>query len=152
MSSGDVGGIAVHIASRVMDEANANEILVSSTVRDLVAGSGIAFEDRGPHPVRGIAREWRLLAVPHPTHLLAAPAPSAAATDSQSARLTRREREVAVLVALGLTNRQIAERLVLSAGTAERHVANILSKLDYHSRAQIAAWAVEHGLPGARAD
>jgi pimeloyl-ACP methyl ester carboxylesterase/class 3 adenylate cyclase len=152
MAGDNVGGIAVHIASRVMNEANSNEILVSSTVRDLVAGSGIAFEDRGPHPVRGIAREWRLLAVPHPTHLLAAPAPSAAVTDSQSARLTRREREVAVLVALGLTNRQIAERLVLSAGTAERHVANILSKLDYHSRAQIAAWAVEHGLPGARAD
>ena len=87
--------------------------------------------------------------------LLVAPAPdrtSAAATDSQSTRLTRREREVAILVALGLTNRQIAERLVLSVGTAERHVANILSKLGYHSRAQIAAWAVERGLPGARAD
>jgi len=155
IAGGNVGGIAVHIASRVMDEADANDILVSSTVRDLVAGSGIAFEDRGPHPVRGIAREWRLLAVPHPAHHLAAPArdtASTAATDSESARLTRREREVAVLVALGLTNRQIAERLVLSGGTAERHVANILSKLGYHSRAQIAAWAVEHGLPGARAD
>ena len=60
--------------------------------------------------------------------------------------LSHREREVATLVALGLSNRQIAEELVIVESTVERHVANILSKLGFHSRAQIAAWTVEHGL------
>jgi WD40 repeat protein/DNA-binding CsgD family transcriptional regulator/transcriptional regulator with XRE-family HTH domain len=61
-------------------------------------------------------------------------------------RLTPREQEVATLVARGLTNRQIAERLVIVEGTADRHVSNILSKLTFRSRAQLAAWAVEQGL------
>ena len=60
--------------------------------------------------------------------------------------LTAREREVAALVAQGKSNRQIAEALTITEGTAERHVANILSKLGCSSRVQIAAWAVETGL------
>jgi DNA-binding NarL/FixJ family response regulator len=60
--------------------------------------------------------------------------------------LSRREREVAILVARGLSNRDIALELVISVATAERHVANILNKLGYHSRAQVAAWAVAHDL------
>jgi non-specific serine/threonine protein kinase len=56
--------------------------------------------------------------------------------------LTAREQMVATLVALGRTNRQIAEELVIAEGTAERHVGNILAKLDVDSRSQIAAWAV----------
>lgn len=61
--------------------------------------------------------------------------------------LTEREREVAALVASGLSNRDIAERLVLGERTIETHVGNALSKLGFTSRAQIAAWAVEKGLP-----
>jgi DNA-binding CsgD family transcriptional regulator/tetratricopeptide (TPR) repeat protein len=61
--------------------------------------------------------------------------------------LSRREREVAVLVARGLTNREIARTLVLSERTAENHVQHILAKLGFGSRAQIAAWAVSEGLP-----
>ncbi|WP_020415698.1 LuxR C-terminal-related transcriptional regulator [Amycolatopsis sp. ATCC 39116] len=57
--------------------------------------------------------------------------------------LTRRERQVADLVAEGLTNREIAETLVVSQRTAESHVENILNKLGYHSRTQIAAWVRE---------
>jgi len=64
--------------------------------------------------------------------------------------LTPREREVAVLVARGLTNRQIAEALVISERTADTHVGNILGKLGLATRAQVAVWAVEHGLPVAR--
>jgi predicted ATPase/DNA-binding CsgD family transcriptional regulator len=60
--------------------------------------------------------------------------------------LTAREQGVARLVAQGLTNRQIAERLVIAGGTAERHVGNILGKLEMNARTQIAAWAVAHGL------
>jgi DNA-binding CsgD family transcriptional regulator len=60
--------------------------------------------------------------------------------------LTAREREVAALVAQGSTSREIAELLVISERTAEVHVSNILAKLGFSSRAQIAAWAVETGL------
>jgi class 3 adenylate cyclase len=59
----DVGGIAVHIASRVADLAGPGEVLVSSTVKDLVAGSGLAFEDRGAHELRGVPGAWRVFAL-----------------------------------------------------------------------------------------
>ena len=57
-----VGGIAVHIGARVAGVANAGETLVSSTVKDLVSGSGLRFEDRGAHALRGVPGEWRLYA------------------------------------------------------------------------------------------
>jgi non-specific serine/threonine protein kinase len=60
--------------------------------------------------------------------------------------LTRRETEVAGLVAAGLTNREIAERLVLSLRTVETHIDRILTKLGFRSRGQLTAWAHEHGL------
>jgi pimeloyl-ACP methyl ester carboxylesterase len=59
----DIGGIAVHIGARVMSEAGPSEVLVSSTVKDLVAGSGIVFQDRGAHTLKGVPGEWRLFAV-----------------------------------------------------------------------------------------
>src|SRR5580704_9295245 len=59
----DVGGIAVHIAARVAASAEPDEVLVSSTVRDLVAGSGLRFADRGAHSLRGVPGEWRLFLV-----------------------------------------------------------------------------------------
>jgi class 3 adenylate cyclase len=59
----DIGGLAVHIASRVNDLAGPGEVLVTGTVRDLVVGSGIAFEDRGRHTLKGVPDEWQLLAV-----------------------------------------------------------------------------------------
>jgi class 3 adenylate cyclase len=59
----DIGGLAVHIAARVMDRADPREVLVSSTVKDLVAGSGIDFQDRGTHELRGVPGNWRLYAV-----------------------------------------------------------------------------------------
>ena len=58
----DVGGIAVHVAARVAALADAGEVLVSSTVKDLVAGSGIRFADRGARHLKGIEDEWRLFA------------------------------------------------------------------------------------------
>jgi two-component system, OmpR family, sensor kinase len=62
------------------------------------------------------------------------------------ARITRREREVATLVAEGLSNAEIAERLVLVEGTVANHIEHILRKLELRNRAQIAAWTVERGL------
>jgi class 3 adenylate cyclase len=60
---GDLGGLAVHIAARVLDRASPSEVLVSGTVKDLVVGSGIDFQDRGQHELRGVPGEWRLFAV-----------------------------------------------------------------------------------------
>ncbi len=59
----DVGGLAVHIAARVSQAAGAGEVLVSGTVKDLVVGSGLEFEDRGSRELRGVPGEWRLFAV-----------------------------------------------------------------------------------------
>jgi class 3 adenylate cyclase/pimeloyl-ACP methyl ester carboxylesterase len=61
--AGDVAGIAVHIGARVMGCAVAGEVLASSTVRDLVVGSGLRFSDRGLHELKGVPDEWRLYAL-----------------------------------------------------------------------------------------
>jgi class 3 adenylate cyclase len=58
-----IGGIAVHIGARIAAQAQPGEVLVSSTIKDLVAGSGIVFEDRGAHELKGVPGEWRLYAV-----------------------------------------------------------------------------------------
>jgi class 3 adenylate cyclase len=63
MMGQDVGGIAVHIASRVGSLAGAGEVLVSETVKGLVAGSGIGFDERGEHRLKGVPDTWRLYAV-----------------------------------------------------------------------------------------
>ncbi len=60
---GDLAGVAVHIAARVARLASPGEALVTSTVRDLVAGSDIEFSDRGAHALQGVPGEWQLLAV-----------------------------------------------------------------------------------------
>ena len=59
----DIGGIAVHIGARVSALAGPNDVLVSSTLRDLVIGSGLEFEDRGAHELKGVPGEWHLFAV-----------------------------------------------------------------------------------------
>jgi class 3 adenylate cyclase len=63
LEDGDIGGIAVHIASRVSALAGPDEVLVSRTVRDLVAGSGIEFSERGQHELKGVPDVWDILAV-----------------------------------------------------------------------------------------
>jgi class 3 adenylate cyclase len=63
MRGDDIGGLAVHIAQRVSSLAQPSEILVSSTVKDLVAGSGIEFESRGEHALKGVPDTWRVFAV-----------------------------------------------------------------------------------------
>lgn len=63
IADGKVAGIAVHTGARVAALANAGEVLVSSTVKDLVAGSGIEFSERGTHELKGIPGEWRLFAL-----------------------------------------------------------------------------------------
>lgn len=63
LADGQVTGIAVHLGARVATMAGSGEVLVSSTVKDLVAGSGLEFADRGSHELKGVPGEWRLYAV-----------------------------------------------------------------------------------------
>ncbi|MCC7370908.1 MAG: helix-turn-helix transcriptional regulator [Chloroflexi bacterium] len=74
---------------------------------------------------------------PHPLDALRARLPN---------QLTRREREIAALIGEGMTSRQIAERLIISLRTVDAHAEHIRSKFGLHSRAQIAAWAVDQGI------
>jgi ATP/maltotriose-dependent transcriptional regulator MalT len=88
-------------------------------------------------------------ATPGPTFQAgtAHPVPSG---DGDVVRLTSREWEVAALIVQGRMNREIAEALVLSERTVDSHVRNIMGKLEVNSRAQVAAWAVQHGLARCR--
>ena len=63
VSDGKVVGIAVSIGARIASLAGPGEILVSSTVKDLVAGSGLRFEDRGEHQLKGVPETWRVFAL-----------------------------------------------------------------------------------------
>jgi class 3 adenylate cyclase len=63
LQNGDIGGIAVHLAARVMSNSGAGQVLVSNTVRDLVVGSGIEFTDRGAHTLKGAPGTWHLFEV-----------------------------------------------------------------------------------------
>jgi len=65
-----------------------------------------------------------------------------------AAPLTAREQEIVLLIAKGLPNKAIADELVISPATAARHVANILAKLGFSSRTQVASWAARHEPPG----
>jgi class 3 adenylate cyclase len=60
---GKIGGLSVSIGARVAANAQASEVLVSQTVKDLVAGSGLTFDDRGDHELKGVPDRWRLYAV-----------------------------------------------------------------------------------------
>jgi len=95
----DIGGIAVHIAARILGQARVGEILVDRTVRDLVVGSGTGFEDRGSVELRGVPGTWQLLAVdPHGARAGSAEAQLASApTPGPQAGMRRSDRAVAVI-------------------------------------------------------
>ena len=116
---------------------------------DLVAGSGIVFEELEGRLLTGPATGWRLHRVVPDSRLPRPPVPPSV-TDEHAAQspsvLSPREREIAILIARGLTNRQIADTLSISPATVERHVVNIFGKLGFHARSQVAAWAVAKDL------
>jgi DNA-binding CsgD family transcriptional regulator len=140
IAGGRPRGVALHVASSVMEVAQPGEVLVSGTVKDLVVGSGLEFSDRGVRVFSGIPGSWSLFA--------AGPEQAPAATEpvraGASIELSRREREVAQLLARGMSNRAIAERLYLSERTVDNHVHHILDKLGFDSRVQVATWLTKN--------
>lgn len=109
--------------------------------RALVAELGATLPDEG---LRAHFQREALAQIPPSRPLTARQALKA-----EFSGLTRREREVAAVVAQGLSNQEIAGALVISVKTVEAHITRILSKLDFSSRAQLAAWAVDKGLAAA---
>jgi class 3 adenylate cyclase len=126
----DVGGTAVHLGALVMAEAEPNEILVSSAVRDLVAGSGLGFADRGEYSLEGVAGEWNLFAAVPDTYT----------------SLTEREREMLGLIGEGLNDREIADRESVSLTLAKIRISQLLTKLGLRDRIHAVIYAHEHGL------
>jgi class 3 adenylate cyclase/DNA-binding CsgD family transcriptional regulator len=135
-------GIAVHVAARVASLAGPGEILVSATTRDLVAGSGLSLDERGDFEMQGLGERRRVYALSgrQSAQRVRGGAARAGREKDWAGRLTRRELEIARLVAEGLTNREIASRSFISVRTAEYHVEQIRNKLGFNSRSQIAAW------------
>ena len=122
-----VAGLNVHVAARIMDRAAAGELLVSSTVRDLVSGAGVSFRDRGTHALKGIADEWRLFAVdvasvnsddhtakPAAPEPLASPPPALSA--SQSVPFLGRDEELARLLSAWQDAKVMGAQAALIAG------------------------------------
>ena len=129
-------GVPLHVASSVMEAAQPGEVLVSGTVKDLVVGSGLEFTDRGVRIFKGIPGSWTLYSA-GPEQPAAEPVPVRAGAGNG---LSKREKEVAQLLATGLSNREIAQRLYLSERTVDNHVHHILDKLGFDSRVQVATW------------
>ncbi len=94
----DIGGIAVHIAARILGHAAPGEIVVSSTVRDLVVGSGIGFDDRGTFELRGVPGQWQLMAVDPKGARAGSAEASLAATPTPGTRTAMRRSDRAVAV------------------------------------------------------
>jgi len=88
--------MAVHIAARILGEAAANEILASSTVRDLVVGSGTGFDDRGTFELRGVPGQWQLMTVDPTGARAGSPEATLAATPTPGTQATLRRSDRAV--------------------------------------------------------
>jgi non-specific serine/threonine protein kinase len=124
----------LQMASAVLGDAAAASAWAEGSTLSLEAAMEDALADEDP-----IVPADAPSAQTGATKTTATPRPSPAG-------ITARERQVAELVGRGFTNRQIAERLVITEGTAKVHVGRVLAKLEFHSRAQLAAWVVQHGL------
>ena len=147
----DVAGIAVHLTARVMATAQPGEVITSGTVKDLVVGSGLEFEDRGARVLTGLPGEWMLYAITGDTERspVATAAPPVGFVPLEPVEdLSAREREVMRLVAEGLNNEEIAARLFLSVRTVERHLSNVYVKLRVSGKAARAAAAVRFSRGG----
>ena len=135
VGDGHPRGVALHVASSVMDAAQPGEVLVSSTIKDLVVGSGLEFVQRGVRVFADVPGSWGLFEAG-----AGQPVRPTEAVRVAARVLSRREREVAQLVAGGLSNREIAQRLYLSERTVDNHLHHILDKLGFDSRVQVATW------------
>ena len=141
----DALGAANVVSARAAGRAMALDAAVDEALRWLADATDRAPIEPGPAPAeppwpdRNPSATVRDQPAQRPAHPV--PEPS-----SKLDVLTPREREIAALIGQGLTSREIADRLVIGKGTADSHADHIRTKLDLRSRAEIAAWAVRHGV------
>jgi DNA-binding NarL/FixJ family response regulator len=145
-TAGRARGIALNVATRVAERASSTEVLVSATTRELAAGSGLLFTDRGEHTLEGVTEPRRLYAAVEMDGAVEAGVPEPPPEAEYPAGLTAREVEVLRLVAVGLTDAEVAERLFLSVRTVNAHLRSVYRKLGVRSRAAAGRFAEEHDL------
>jgi DNA-binding NarL/FixJ family response regulator len=138
-------GTVVHLAARLAEEAQGGQILISQRVQ-LAIETAVQSTSLGEHTISGFLKPLPVFVVER-MRAAGAPSVTGGGPSGVTGPLTEREREVVGLIVRGCTNREIAEELVIAEGTAVRHVANILNKLNLKSRAQVAVWAVERTRP-----
>jgi DNA-binding NarL/FixJ family response regulator len=127
------------------DAAAPGQILVSGVVRDLCIGKGFAFKPHESQTLPGFEEPTSLFEVAGETSATIAP-PTALTRREYPDHLSAREVEVLRLIALGRTNHEIAETLIISLSTVLHHVTNILTKTGRSNRTEAAAYAHRHGL------
>jgi non-specific serine/threonine protein kinase len=138
--------LALRLAGAADAYRDANEFSLPLPIQELV-DRWLAPAQAKAGPAAGrLVEEGRRLSPEEAVALVLANQPDDIAPPGPRPTLTRREAEVAALAARGLTNRDIAARLVLSVRTVEVHIDHILTKLGFHTRTQLAAWAHEEGL------
>jgi DNA-binding NarL/FixJ family response regulator len=145
-AEGRTRGIALNIATRISERASPAEVLVSTTTRELAAGSGLVFTDRGTHALRGVSDPRRLYAAVEAHVPQLGQASEADEVDEYPVGLTAREVEVLRLVAAGLSDAEAAEQLFLSVRTVNAHLRSIYRKAGVRSRAAAGRFAEENGL------
>jgi DNA-binding NarL/FixJ family response regulator len=144
-------GIALHIAARIADRATPNEILISTTTRELASGAALRFVDRGEHALKGVSEPRRLFAAREEAGSPGESSPTVPGSDIARTAvspggLTAREVDVLRLVAVGLSDAQVAAQLVVSVRTVNAHLRSIYRKTGAHSRAAAGRFAEENGL------
>jgi DNA-binding CsgD family transcriptional regulator len=143
---GRVEGIAMNVANRIAAMAGGSEVLVSATARELAAGSGLEFVDRGEHELKGVSEPRRLYSAGERDGPSEAVPAEADPPEELPAGLTAREVDVLRLVAVGMSDAEAAERLFLSVRTVNAHLRSIYRKLGVSSRAAAGRFAQTNGL------
>jgi predicted ATPase/DNA-binding CsgD family transcriptional regulator len=138
--------LALRLAGAGHAYRDANEFSMPVPIEEIVDRWLAPARARAGRSAERLVEEGRRLTPEEAVDLVLANEPDDAPPPGSRPRLTRREAEVAALAARGLTNRDIAAQLFLSVRTVEVHVDHILTKLGFHTRTQLAAWALEAGL------
>jgi DNA-binding NarL/FixJ family response regulator len=138
---GAIGTVA-RLAARLCDIAASQQILVTHRVQVATEGM-VETTNLGEQAIAGFVMPVAVVEVEGMRGAPVAYVAPQRETAPVGGPLTEREREVVSLIVKGCSNREIAQELVIAEGTAVRHVANILNKLDLHSRAQVAVWAMQ---------
>ena len=135
-------GTVVHLAARLAELARESQILISQRLQ-LATEQLVDSRSLGEQVVAGLVKPVHVFVVERERPAGVSVPTAGAERSVASGPLTAREREVVDLIVRGCSNREIAEKLVLSEGTVEVHVKRILSKLGFRSRSQVAVWAAQ---------